>query len=107
MADQESEEIAWSSEYSLLTLDQLSDAAELQPALVEKFIQYGLIEPTPAEASRLLFPISCIERLRRIIRLRRDLGVNLAGVAVILEMRQHMEDLQKELERLRRSKGSL
>jgi DNA-binding transcriptional MerR regulator len=51
----------------------------------------------------LLFPISCIERLRRIIRLRRDLRVNLAGVAVILEMRQHIEELQKELARLRQS----
>jgi DNA-binding transcriptional MerR regulator len=55
----------------------------------------------------LRFPISCIERLRRIVRLRRDLGVNLAGVAVILEMRPRMEELQKELERLRRSTGSL
>lgn len=107
MAEQVSEEIAWSREYSLLTLQQLSDAAELHAALVEEFIQYGLIEPTAAEAPDLLFPISCIERLRRIIRLRRDLGVNLAGVAVILEMRQHMEELQKELERLRRSAGLL
>jgi hypothetical protein len=107
MADQESQEIAWSAEYSLLTLNQLSNAAELQPALVEKFIQYGLIEPATPEAPDLGFPISCIERLRRIVRLRRDLGVNLAGVAVILEMRQRMEELQKELERLRRSTGPL
>jgi MerR family transcriptional regulator, heat shock protein HspR len=103
MADQKSKEITWSMEYSLLTLDQLSDAAELHPDLVGKFIQYGLIEPAAAEAPRLLFPISSIERLRRIVRLRRDLGVNLAGVAVILEMRLHMEELQKELERLRQS----
>ncbi len=107
MADQVSEEIAWSKEYSLLTLDQLSDTAELHPALVEDFIRYGLIEPAAAEAPDLFFPISCIERLRRIIRLRRDLGVNLEGVAVILEMRQHLEELQKELERLRRSAGLL
>ena len=107
MADQVSEEIAWSMESSLLTLEQLSDSAELHPEHVEKFIQYGLIEPAADQAPRLLFPISCIERLRRIIRLRRDLGVNLAGVAVILEMRQHIEELQKELVRLRQSAGVL
>jgi DNA-binding transcriptional MerR regulator len=107
MADQVSEEIVWSTEYSLLTLEQLSDSAELHPALVEKLIQHGLLEPAADQAPRLLFPISCIERLRRIIRLRRDLRVNLAGVAVILEMRQHIEELQKELERLRQSAGVL
>ena len=32
------------TEYSLLTLDQLSESAELHPALIEKFIQHGLIE---------------------------------------------------------------
>jgi MerR family transcriptional regulator, heat shock protein HspR len=103
MADHISDEISWSTEYSLLTLDQLSDSAELHPALVEKFVQHGLVEPAADQAPRLLFPISCIERLRRIIRLRRDLRVNLAGVAVILEMRQHIEELQKELARLRQS----
>lgn len=101
MPDQDSKEIAWSSEYSLLTLDQLSEAAELQSTLVEKFIQHGLIEPSGAQATGSLFTISCIERLRRIVRLRRDLGVNLAGIAVILDMRQRMEEMQKELKRLR------
>jgi hypothetical protein len=107
MADQEALEIAWTSEHCLLTLDQLSEAAELQSALVEKFIQYGLIEPAAAEVPHALFPISCVERLRRIVRLRRDLGVNLEGVAVILEMRQRMEELQKELDRMRRSTSVL
>lgn len=107
MADQVPEEIPWSTEYSLLTLDQLSESAELHPALIEKFIQHGLIEPAADQAPRLLFPISSVERLRRIIRIRRDLRVNLAGIAVILEMRQHLEELQKELERLRHSAGAL
>jgi DNA-binding transcriptional MerR regulator len=103
MADQLSQEISWSTEYSLLTLEQLSDSAELQPELVEKFVKHGLIEPAGDQAPRMLFHISCVERLRRITRLRRDLRVNLAGIAVILEMRQHIEELQKEMARLRQS----
>jgi DNA-binding transcriptional MerR regulator len=101
MTDQESEEIFWKEEYSLLTLNELADAAELHPALIEKFIAYGLIEPTTSEGADSLFPIAHVERLRRIMRLRHDLGVNLAGVAIILDMRDHLEELQKELERLR------
>jgi DNA-binding transcriptional MerR regulator len=106
MADQISEEVTFSAEYSMLTLEQLSESTELHPKLVEKFMQHGLIEPAKHPAPHLLFPISCIERVRRINRLRRDLRVNLAGVAVILEMRQHIEELQKELERLRQHAGA-
>lgn len=84
MRSMEALEIAWSSKPCLLTLEQLSDAAELQSAVAEKSIQYGQIEPAATEVPGMLFPVSCIERLRRIIRLRQYLGVNLAGVAVIL-----------------------
>ena len=57
MADHVSQEISWSAEYSLLTLEQLSESAELHPALVEKLIQYGLIEPAADQAPHnLLFP---------------------------------------------------
>jgi hypothetical protein len=62
----------------------------------------GLIEPSPGAGSGPLFPAETVRRLRCIMRLRRDLGVNLAGVAVILEMRKRIENLQKELELMRR-----
>lgn len=101
MADKYSEEIHWRTEYSLLTLEELAGTAGLHPELVEKFIDYGLVEPATTTGSHSFFSVSSVERLRRIIRLRRDLGVNLAGVAVILEMRERMENLQRELDRLR------
>ena len=56
MADQVPEEIAWSTEFSLLTLEQLSDSAELHPTLVEKFIQHGLIEPAADQAPTFVVP---------------------------------------------------
>jgi len=90
------------SEHSLLTLEDLASAAGLHPDLVEKFVGYGLVEASVSVGSDPLFPASSVEQLRRVIRLRRDLGVNLAGVAVILEMRQHIETLQAELRHLRR-----
>jgi MerR family transcriptional regulator/heat shock protein HspR len=48
-----------------------------------------------------LFPRSSLERLRRILRLRRDLEINLAGIAAVLDMRERIESLQKEVQRLR------
>lgn len=102
MADEVYELILWRDEHSLLTLEDLANAAGLHPELVEKFVGYGLIEPSARAGSHPLFSASSVERLWRIQRLRRDLGVNLAGVAVILEMRERIEDLKREVERLRR-----
>jgi MerR family transcriptional regulator, heat shock protein HspR len=48
-----------------------------------------------------MFPRSSLERLLRIVRLSRDLGINLAGIAAVLDMRERIESLQKEVERLR------
>jgi len=102
MADTTHELILWRTEHSLLTLVDLANMAGLHPELVEQFVDYGLIEPSPGTGFRPLFPVAAVKRLRCIMRLRHDLGVNLAGIAVILEMRERIESLQRELQLLRR-----
>ena len=89
------------SEQVVLGLDELASAAGLHPDLVEQFVEYGLVEPLPGAGPALLFPVSAGDRLRRIVRLRSELGVNLAGIAVILDLRDRLLRLQEELERLR------
>ena len=74
----------------------------MQPERVRKFIAVGLIEPSRQTLSGPLFRRSSLERLLRIMRLRRDLGINLAGIAAVLDMRERIEILQKEVERLQR-----
>jgi MerR HTH family regulatory protein len=93
--------VLWRTANSLLTLQDLADAAALHPKRVEKFLDLGLIEPSAKTCSGPLFSASSVERLQRIVRLRRDLGVNLAGIAVILDMRERIVNLQTELGRLR------
>jgi hypothetical protein len=88
-------------EHSLLSVQDLAKAAYLHPKHLEKFVGFGLIEPTVRTRSGPMFPRSSLERLRRIDRLRRDLGINLAGIAAVLDMRDRIERLQKEVERLR------
>jgi DNA-binding transcriptional MerR regulator len=91
----------WRTEHSLLTLDDLASAAGMTPEIVDAFVRYRLIEPAPKTTNYQLFPSSCVDRLKRILRLRNDLGVNLAGVAVILEMAERIEELMRELTVLR------
>jgi MerR family transcriptional regulator/heat shock protein HspR len=95
--------VLWRTEHALLTLEDLARATGLHPELVATYVSYGLLESDTAEPG--VFLPSAVDRLRCIVRLRRDLGVNLAGIAVILQMRDHIKSLQQELERLRRTVG--
>src|SRR5688500_5297862 len=65
----------------------------------------GLIAPQGSAGSIRQFSDADVERIRFIKRLVDDLGVNLAGVEVILHMRQQLLEAQEELETLRREQG--
>lgn len=101
MTDKAQALVLWRTEHSLLSVDELARAAGVQAGMVEVFVRYRLIEPSLNAGSAQLFPRSVVDRLHRIVHLRQDLGVNLAGVAVILEMTEHMEALENELGVLR------
>ena len=83
-----------------LTLDDLALHAGLHPALVERLVEFGLITPIRQEGPEL-FDLSAASRLRTIARLRRTLGVNLAGISVILDLVDKLCALQRENKDLR------
>jgi len=85
-----------------LSLDALAACAGVHPARIEYFVEYGLIEPVARTGTQWLFDTACIARLRMIERLRRDLGANLAGIAVILDLLDRLTTLQREVEQWRR-----
>jgi MerR family transcriptional regulator/heat shock protein HspR len=105
MSDRAHALVLWRTEHSLLSVEDLASAAGVQTGIVESFVRYRLIEPSSNLGSGELFPTSAVDRLQQIVHLRQDLGVNLAGVAVILQMSEHMEALQKEVETLRGRSG--
>jgi DNA-binding transcriptional MerR regulator len=79
-----------------VTLDELAARAGLHPTLVQCFLEFGLIEPDERAGTQMLFNVACITRLRMIERLRHDIGVNLSGIAVILNMLDRLTTLQRE-----------
>ena len=105
MGDKKHALVLWRTEHSLLSVEDLASAAGVQTGIVESFVRYRLIEPSSNLGSGQLFSTSTVARLQRIVHLRHELGVNLAGVAVILQMTEHMEALQRELEDLRQRPG--
>jgi DNA-binding transcriptional MerR regulator len=85
-----------------LTLESLAACAGVHPALITHFVEYGLLEPITRTDTQWLFDTACIARLRTIERLRRDLGANLPGIAVILNLLDRLTSLQREVEQWRR-----
>src|SRR5262247_3593792 len=84
-----------------LTLEALASSAGLHPAHVERFVEFGLLEPIKLAGTEMIFETSAILRLRTIERLRREIGVNLNGIAVILDVVDRLRALQNESELLR------
>lgn len=61
----------------------------------------GVIRPARGRGSVRLYSVRDIERLKQVQRLMDDLGVNLAGAEVILRMKEHLLEMEQELETLR------
>jgi MerR family transcriptional regulator, heat shock protein HspR len=73
----------------------------IHPQTLRMYERLGLVTPTRIGKNRL-YSEKDIERVRQIQRLTQEMGVNLAGVEVILGLLEQMEELQAEVERLRK-----
>src|SRR6202011_2388538 len=72
---------------------------EIHPQTLRLYEREGLLKPSRSEGNTRLYTDSDLERLEVILALTRDLGVNLAGVEIILNMREKMEAMRTEFER--------
>ncbi len=73
----------------------------LHQQTIRSYERIGLLRPARSQGNTRLFSAEDVERLRQVVRLVNDLGVNLAGVEVILQMRRQIEEMQRELEQTR------
>jgi len=72
--------------------------ASLHPQTLRYYDRIGLIRPSRTAGRMRLYSQRDVETLRKIARLTEDLGVNLAGVEVVLNMARRIEELQEEME---------
>jgi len=73
-----------------VSADELAAAAGITPARLARLIGLGLVEPVPQEPGR--FTARTAARLRRLLRLHRDLGVNFVGAAIIVDLLERLEE---------------
>lgn len=80
------------------TISAVAELYDIHPQTLRLYEREGLLKPSRSEGNTRLFEDSDLERLEIILSLTRDLGVNLAGVEIILNMREKMDAMQREFE---------
>jgi len=73
---------------------------KIHPQTLRLYERLGLLKPSRSEGNTRLYTNEDLERLEVILTLTRELGVNLAGVEVILNMREKMEKLQLQVDEM-------
>ena len=85
----------------------VSKMLNIHPQTLRQYEREGLIKPSRTEGKMRLYSQSDIDRLKLILSLVRDLGVNLAGVEIILQLKEELERLQEENETLKQTQGHI
>ena len=81
------------------TISAVAEQFDLHPQTLRLYEREGLLKPSRSEGNKRLYTDTDLDRLEIILSLTRDLGVNLAGVEIILNMREKMDAMQHEFER--------
>lgn len=79
-------------------ISAVSDLYKLHPQTLRLYERVGLLKPSRSEGNTRLYTESDLERLEVILTLTREMGVNLAGIEIILNMREKMGEMQRQME---------
>ena len=79
-------------------ISAVADLYKLHPQTLRLYERVGLLKPSRSQGNTRLYTDQDLERLEVILNLARDMGVNLAGIDIILNMREKMNEMQKQME---------
>jgi len=79
-------------------ISSVAEQYEIHPQTLRLYEREGLLRPSRSEGNTRLYTDGDLERLEVILHLTRDLGVNLAGVEIILNMREKMSEMQRQIQ---------
>jgi chaperone modulatory protein CbpM len=91
-------------EEAVITLHELCDACAVHAEFITKLVDEGVLEPAGLEKSQLCFTGRSLHRVRTVKRLQRDLGVNIAGAALALELLDEVRFLRAQLKQMTESR---
>ena len=79
-------------------ISAVAEQYEIHPQTLRLYEREGLLKPSRSDGNTRLYTEEDLERLEVILHLTRDLGVNLAGVEIILNMREKMGEMQAQIQ---------
>jgi chaperone modulatory protein CbpM len=82
----------------LVTLDELCRSCMVETETVTLLVAEGILEPQGQSAERWRFGITSLRRVKTVIHLQRDLGVNLAGAALALDLLDQIAELKRGMQ---------
>src|SRR5512147_723290 len=78
-------------------ISAVAEQYQIHPQTLRLYEREGLLKPSRSDGNTRLYTDDDLDRLEVILKLTRDLGVNLAGVEIILNMRERMEEMQRQI----------
>ena len=78
-------------------ISAVAEIYKLHPQTLRLYERVGLLKPSRSQGNTRLYTDSDLERLDVILTLARDMGVNLAGIEIILNMREKMIEMEKQM----------
>ncbi len=79
-------------------ISAVAELYKLHPQTLRLYERVGLLKPSRSDGNTRLYTDSDLERLEVILTLTREMGVNLAGIEIILNMREKMADMQQQMQ---------
>jgi MerR family transcriptional regulator/heat shock protein HspR len=79
-------------------ISAVAEMYDIHPQTLRLYEREGLLRPSRSEGNTRLYTDEDIERLEFILNLARDLGVNIAGIAIVLQMRERMEEMNRQMQ---------
>jgi MerR family transcriptional regulator/heat shock protein HspR len=79
-------------------ISAIAEMYDIHPQTLRLYEREGLLKPSRTEGNTRLYTDEDLERLEFILSLARDLGVNISGIAIILNMRERMEEMQRQMQ---------
>ena len=90
--------MAKSRKSAYFMISAVAEQYQLHPQTLRLYEREGLLAPSRSEGNTRLYTAEDLERLEVILKLTREMGVNLAGVEIILNMREKMSEMQRQIE---------
>ena len=79
-------------------ISAVAEMYEIHPQTLRLYEREGLLKPSRTEGNTRLYTEDDLKRLEVILSLARELGVNISGIAVILQLRERIEEMQRQMQ---------